>query len=728
MSSSNGASSAEPAPHSPDVVNLRITYLLGGNPRPPHNVGAVPADTTIGALRLRLQTELLETPTPQEQRLIYQGRPLLQDNQTLREALRIDGPAGLLPYTLQIIIQTRPAASHYRPPQMASAPATDGMHAGQPHPPGTMLTDRTAEDDMREVDDYRRRFDQFIQQGQQMALQHHHLQLHQQQHQHQHTGAMLHQQTEAMLQQHRRAVELARAQHQRQVARIAQATQQLETPDGPQENPAVATTNGQPASQSVGLPQPPLIDAPGISPSFTQPQASAQRPQRLDTQAPVQMPRPLSTPPLPRPGHFHTQLPTLANPNFPLPRPGHFPPQVPRSVFPLFEPSRPAAPQTQDRVWLLSSPQGPRALLFSPNHGYFTSTPPIRRSLVQDAIRTRIAGRTTVRTTAANPPAAAAAGAVANPLPGQVALRQPAQPAAGAAAQNPNDGFLALVNNRAWLFLRLYMFAWVLSEPGTWRRWSLLGLAVLISLLPTDNPINTVLRVARRHFDALVGPPQPQPRPIATAQLPNGTAPNATGQPPQGTVNITPEEAAARIIRERNAAQRQRQANPNVMRDLLYRIEQALALFLASLVPGVGERHVAAREEQRRLEMQAEMERINAARAREAAAEAALDTSTQPSQGAGNAESTPASECTTETTPTEGASSAAAEAVPAPEATKSEPAAQLPLPSWGSVEQTTSTASTSTGVDTLANGYNATDESQPQPRARHATVDDDVPE
>ena len=47
---------------------------------------------------------------------------------------------------------------------------------------------------------------------------------------------------------------------------------------------------------------------------------------------------------------------------------------------------------------------------------------------------------------------------------------------------------------------------------------------------------------------------------------------------------------------------------------MFYWVEQAVALFLASLIPGVGERHVAAREEARRQE---ERERVEAQRARE---------------------------------------------------------------------------------------------------------------
>ena len=194
-------------------------------------------------------------------------------------------------------------------------------------------------------------------------------------------------------------------------------------------------------------------------------------------------------------------------------------------------------------------------------------------------------------------------------------------------AQADND-FWALVVQRGWLFLRLYMFTFVLSEPGTWRRYCLLIIGVIVCLLPRQNPLNNFFAGARRHVDNLIGPPQPQPRDrdrawrqqeaarqTAAAQAAVDArqataAGSSTRLTPaaRGTVAVTPEQNARRLIREHE------QRNPNILRDLFYRLEQAVALFLASLIPGVGERHVAAREEARR---RAEEERLEAQRARE---------------------------------------------------------------------------------------------------------------
>jgi hypothetical protein len=73
-----------------DHVNLRVTYLVTGNPRPPHSLGNVHLNTTIAGLRAKIQSELPEHPAPAEQRLIYQGRPLLRNEATLRDVLRIE--------------------------------------------------------------------------------------------------------------------------------------------------------------------------------------------------------------------------------------------------------------------------------------------------------------------------------------------------------------------------------------------------------------------------------------------------------------------------------------------------------------------------------------------------------------------------------------------------------------------------------------------------------------
>jgi hypothetical protein len=122
-------------------------------------------------------------------------------------------------------------------------------------------------------------------------------------------------------------------------------------------------------------------------------------------------------------------------------------------------------------------------------------------------------------------------------------------------------------------------------------------------LQPRDGPFTRLVTAARRHFDNLVGPPaRPHQEPANAAELPRRPNPQ-DGNPAQrpanvrGALQITPEEAAARLTAER---QNQPDRQPHFWRDAFYWIEQSIALFLASLIPGVGERHVRAREDARR--------------------------------------------------------------------------------------------------------------------------------
>lgn len=278
----------------------------------------------------------------------------------------------------------------------------------------------------------------------------------------------------------------------------------------------------------------------------------------------------------------------------------------------------------QTRVWLASSRNGPEALLFAPGHGYFSSMVPSNRTAPASSASTTstVQPSTTLPQTPAVQPTATQAAQAPAAAPARLAVQQqPRDRPQGQQprAQNPeqeNDLF-ALVVQRGWLFLRLYMFMFVLSEPGTWRRYCLLAAAVIVCLLPRENPLNTLFAMGRRHLDNLIGPPrlqqgdrvrgaqQPQRRQTGNIQNhdPDRAAANneqahgpqsSSRARPQGAVNTTPEETAERLLQE------DRQRNPNVLLDTFWRVEQAIALFIASLIPGVGEGHVAVREQQRR--------------------------------------------------------------------------------------------------------------------------------
>ena len=74
----------------------------------------------------------------------------------------------------------------------------------------------------------------------------------------------------------------------------------------------------------------------------------------------------------------------------------------------------------------------------------------------------------------------------------------------------------------------------------------------------------------------------------ANAQ-PGGADQQATGR--RETRNPDPQETAQRLLREQN------ERNESWWLETTRRVERAVALFIASLIPGVGERHIRARQE-----------------------------------------------------------------------------------------------------------------------------------
>ena len=272
---------------------------------------------------------------------------------------------------------------------------------------------------------------------------------------------------------------------------------------------------------------------------------------------------------------------------------------------------RPAMQSSQPTTaWLLSSPTGPEALLFAPGHGYFASpsrVSPSTTSRVQSNVGVSSETMPAQQNTASNDSPAAdrpAPARVENPPAGQMALANQGPGGNQNQIQNNENDLVHFILQRGWLFIRLYMFILVFSDGNTWRRWILLALATLVCCLPRENPFQAALVTVRRHVDNLIGPPaeQQQARPQGQAGHPDRPTPTNTAQAGQAN-------PATQRIPETTATQ-QRQQQPNLVRDTLFRVERAVALFLASLVPGVGERHVQAREEAR--------QRAEAERAREA--------------------------------------------------------------------------------------------------------------
>ncbi|KAK4948355.1 hypothetical protein LTR10_012889 [Elasticomyces elasticus] len=298
------------------------------------------------------------------------------------------------------------------------------------------------------------------------------------------------------------------------------------------------------------------------------------------------------------------QPPTNAVPmNFVPNRPFTQPPQLRQMQH--MQPQQQQARASDTTCYLLSGPQGPQALLFSPQHGTYTG-----------AFTT---GPTGLRPT----PTTTAPGVVQQqqqPNPQQQALAQLVQQAVGqpqnqnqqvaanpaapqAQAQgggDPNGPAQAIMNN-IWLLFRVLIFVYfVMGSNLGWRRPA--ALAVIgIGFWMVRAGLFGEGGVARRWWEGVVrvGPaPQGQGAGVQGGgqAVPGGEVAGQGAMP-------TPEQVAQRLIDEqRNGRQQQ-------WREFVRPVERAVALFVASLWPGIGEAHVRDQErEVQRVRDEAEVE------------------------------------------------------------------------------------------------------------------------
>lgn len=648
-------------------------------------------ETKLSQLKIRIQNVLQAAPDPARQRLIYRGHALLNTDATLRQVLRPTGSTEPHSdtYTLHLVLPpgsvpaaslptpVQPAAQTQAPTGLPQPPLQPGIPNGLPHMPGVQLPQ------------------QVLAQAQaaQMMLQNQLNMLHQQlggqnqQHQHIHPHTMpgvpgmtvmpngMH--VTYQIHQH--------GQPGQQIplppgfgfglpnaANIqAMMQQQQQMPQPPVAGHPPTASSGQPAMQA---------SHPHMREAFTQGDALAMNTSEPNGPSPAEQPpvttrvqetigpqgqrirtvvresinmtisnrhgtpSPAATRPNagPAPNLFTMDTAGMSAPrSSPSPVSGMQAPQsraqsarnTPLSfMMPPPTPNLPASPSTT-MAWVLSSPNGPEALLFAPGHGYFSSapqqTPPHlspTRTVVSPEPNSQIGN---IQDTAAAARDGVAAQQPGHAPPAQALARLPRQGAIPALQPAGDNGFFNLIIGRAWLFLRMYVFTFFISEPGSLRRYLLLVVATLICILPRDNILQQFITQVRRHIDTLIGPPAAPARvgAVAPAQTNAATGATAPGGA-QPVENLTAAENAARLLREHEAH------NPNVFRDALFRIERAAALFLASLVPGVGERHIRAREDQRR-----EAERLeNERRAREEAERTQSQTEADSTQ-IGNADS-----------------------------------------------------------------------------------------
>jgi hypothetical protein len=310
-------------------------------------------------------------------------------------------------------------------------------------------------------------------------------------------------------------------------------------------------------------------------------------------------------------------------------------------------------------VYILSSPTGPRGLLVSPSANGLEAFYTPRRQVHWDTTRQTQQPHNPVQ--AQNDAAQGLpevrhrregrhghghhhghrhAGGAAQAAPG---VAHPGNPPAGAAA--------AQMWPHIWLVVRLLGFVWFCTSGSNswWRLIMFSALAFVIFLASTgilNGIIEQVWGPIRRHLENLLPltaprapealPPNQPPGAATPAQAQAGEvadgAATAPGAPPD------PTQTAARLLEQR------RVANGNWIWTQFRRLEHATILFVASLVPGVGERHIAARVAEENLLLEAQRQR------REAEAAAAEETAGAAEGGQGSGGNAPATGTDIDTT------------------------------------------------------------------------------
>ncbi|KAF6844002.1 ubiquitin family protein [Colletotrichum musicola] len=317
-----------------------------------------------------------------------------------------------------------------------------------------------------------------------------------------------------------------------------------------------------------------------------------------------------------------------------------------------------AAPSGPE-VYILNSPQGPRALLIN-NSSETYYTPPSIRMPYHQATSTLHQTAAALARMRARPqhvawpgawvtppapqeqqPAQTSEAVQAQPQPQPEPEAQPpqqqVQPPVAAVPAHPNNPGLAPVIAQLWphfwLMVRLALFVWWFTSPNaSWSRWfTVIAIAISIFVLNTGM-LNTL-------FDQAVGPVRRHMENLIPLAAPNN--PNEPVQPRDGQGIVGPNgqpdpaRAAARLVEQR------RHDNANWLMDQVRRLERAGLLFLASIAPGVAERHIAHLEAEARAERQRREEAEAAAAAAAAAAAEAANAQNTEAENDGTAVAAP---------------------------------------------------------------------------------------
>lgn len=254
-------------------------------------------------------------------------------------------------------------------------------------------------------------------------------------------------------------------------------------------------------------------------------------------------------------------------------------------------------------MYVLSSPSGPHALLVSPSGLYTTpwQLPPLGAIPPHSVMHHTVTAPVQIQPANNNVPINGRR-PDADDLQGAQGQQPAPQPVDAAQAlqvqqqQQVNQArdlarILLPLGGHLWLLIRLFGFVYFFTAGAGWRRTLLLGLIASLVFIAQTGIFRPVIQgiwdPIRRHAEGLV-PLAANERPLAgvgdARNAGNGTGTQPTNREP------TPQEAAERLLQERE------RQDVSFVRQSIRRVERAVALFVASLVPGVGERHIAARE------------------------------------------------------------------------------------------------------------------------------------
>ncbi|KAJ8127001.1 hypothetical protein O1611_g6637 [Lasiodiplodia mahajangana] len=290
------------------------------------------------------------------------------------------------------------------------------------------------------------------------------------------------------------------------------------------------------------------------------------------------------------------------------------------------------APSAVPEVYILSSPSGPRAILLSGSSGtYFSpqlrSYPPMGLPLpsMSFGITSGSAPHTrhgALRHTAPQP--SMASGNAPNPHINNSPLAQPRQlqpqhdlqvpgpirPQMGHGIDNPQIQAIGIAQiwPHIWMIIRLALFIWWFTSPtSSWSRWiTVVSIAITLFIVNTGalNPLAEQIWVPlRRHLENLIplaadADGRQQQHPVAE----NAQGGDVNGVNPARPTDPDPANTAARLVQQR------RQNNANWLLNQARRLERAGILFIASLAPGLAERHIAQVEAEARAERQRQEE------------------------------------------------------------------------------------------------------------------------